>query len=223
MFSANDVLLAQLAYLSIALVEVATAYLQTFKYRKQDWNSTTTSDSFYKPYDTHVGGTNFWSLANLLNGYSKLALYGIAFLTQALTLLGIAPAINSQVWYYGIVIGVSSINALYVVLTGLAADKVADKCRQGNVTSACGIDLSEDFMLFFGLSGFSAATMYANFPAWLQGQTEAEAKAAVATEEATGEEGAEAEGDAEDNGEEKAEDDASAEDDSASLFSVVSL
>ena len=126
-------------------------------------------------------------------------------------------------------IGVSSINALYVVLTGLAADKVADKCRQGNVTSACDIDLGEDFMLFFGLSGFSAATMYANFPAWLQGQTEAEAKAAVATEEATEEatveEGAETEGDAdaEENDEEKEEDDASAEDDSASLFSVVSL
>ena len=102
----------------------------------------------------------------MLNSYSKLALYATAFVTQILTLVGIAPAINMQVWYYGIIIGVSSINAFYVILNGLAADKGADKCRQGNVSGACAIDFTEDFVLFFGLSGFSAGTMYANYPAW---------------------------------------------------------
>ena len=78
--SGGEVFLSQLSYMIIALVEVLAAVLITFRYRSQDWNGST-SDSFYKPYETHVGSTNWWSLANMINSYGKLSIFGIAFIT----------------------------------------------------------------------------------------------------------------------------------------------
>ena len=58
----------------------------------------------------------------MLNGYSKPAIYGVAFVTQILAILGIMPEINMMVWKYGVYLGVSGINLLYIVINGYAYD-----------------------------------------------------------------------------------------------------
>jgi len=162
-----EVLVSQLAYISIALVEVLAAYLIMLRYRTQDWSGVA-ADSYYKPYETHVGGTNWWSMANMLNRYGKLAIYGVAFTTQILAIVGIVPDINMMVWQYGVIMGVSTLDVLYIVLNGLAYDTATNKCRQDEVALACGVadTMAEDFSVFFGLSSFSAATIFMNYPMW---------------------------------------------------------
>jgi len=64
----------------ISIMEVAAAYLIQYRYRKQDWAGSA-SDSYYKPYETHVGGTNFWSLANSVNSLAKIFVFAAAFVT----------------------------------------------------------------------------------------------------------------------------------------------
>lgn len=106
--------------MGIGLLEIAFVYLNTFRYGARDWTSATTTDSYFKPYDTAVGGTNYWSLANMLNGYSKLAIYTVAFVTQILATVGIVPEINEMVWQYGVFYGMPTINVMVVTLMFLA-------------------------------------------------------------------------------------------------------
>ena len=47
-------------------------------------------------------GTNYWSMANALLQYSQIAVFGIAFLTQVLAMLGVAVSVNSLVWNHGV-------------------------------------------------------------------------------------------------------------------------
>ena len=59
--------------------------------------------SFYKTWTdnkdtTKLGSTNYWSLANMVNNYGRLTYWGILFLTQLLSLFGIAPALNMTLW-----------------------------------------------------------------------------------------------------------------------------
>ena len=199
--SGGEVFLSQLSYMIIALVEVLAAVLITFRYRSQDWNGST-SDSFYKPYETHVGGTNWWSLANMINSYGKLSIFGIAFITQLLATLGIAASINTIIWHWLVIVGVSLINVLYVIFDGLSYDTATDKCRSENVSNACTVQaaIELDFYIFFAMEGFVAATMYTNYSNWLQGQNEAAfdgGSEAEKTEEPVNQEDAATEGDAE--------------------------
>ena len=170
----------------VALLEALSAFLIAFRYRKQDWLGSA-SDSYYKQYETHVGGTNWWSLANSLNTYTKLIVYGTGFITQLLALFGIAPGINELIWQWGVIVGVTSVNVLFVLLNGMGYDAAVDKARQGEVASANTVvgQMDEDFALFFGLTSFSSSILWLNYPMWLQGQNDAtkEAEESSNTEE----------------------------------------
>ena len=65
--------------------------------------------------------------------------------------------------------GVSTVNVLFVLIQGLGYDAAKYRCRQDLAINACAVvdSMSEDNALFFGISGFSAAMIYLNYPIWL--------------------------------------------------------
>ena len=202
-YTSTEILVAQISYIMVALLEAISAFLIAFRYRKQDWLGSA-SDSYYKQYETHVGGTNWWSLANALNTYTKLVVYGAGFITQLLALFGIAPGINQTVWQWGVIVGVTTVNVLFVLFSGMGYDTAVDKARQEEVAGALTVvgQMDEDFALFFGLTSFSGSILWLNYPQWLQGQNDA-------TKEA--EESSSAEGEAEEEEEEATEETAEGE------------
>ena len=59
--------------------------------------------SFYKDWTdnsatTKLGSTNYWSLANMVNNYGRLAYWGILSIIQLLSLFGIAQGLNMMLW-----------------------------------------------------------------------------------------------------------------------------
>ena len=173
-YSSFEVLLSQLGYLFVAAFEVAVASMIQFRYRKQDWNGLA-SDDYYKSYEKYVNSTNWWSIANMMHNFSKIGIYGIAFTTQLLTMVGVLPLLNTVVWYYGVIVGLTAIEIFYLLLNGYAYDSAVYKCRQEGNSDACTVaaTIEYDWDLFFGLSAFSGSTLFMGYEMWLQGQDEA--------------------------------------------------
>ena len=83
---------AQRTYFTTALANSVQASLDTFRYRG--------SDSYYDDGDV-LGSTNYWQLANQMHGYSGVAFWSLASITQLLSMFGHAVDINLIVWLYG--------------------------------------------------------------------------------------------------------------------------
>jgi len=87
----SDQMEANLTFLFTALGVSLSSGLQLFRYRSDE--------NFY------IGGEyldfNGWKMANLLQDYSFLVLGGVAFITQLLSMFGIANEINLLVWMWG--------------------------------------------------------------------------------------------------------------------------
>jgi len=90
----SDQMEANLTFLGTALGVTLSSALQLFRYR-----SDKDDESFY------IGGDyldyNGWKTANHLHDYSFLVLGGVAFITQLLSMFGIANEINLLVWMWG--------------------------------------------------------------------------------------------------------------------------
>lgn len=84
---------ANLTFLFTALGVSVGSALQLFRYRSDE--------DFYLIGEQLTSG-NTWKWANLLQDYSMLALGGIAFITQLLSMFGIANEINLLVWMWGL-------------------------------------------------------------------------------------------------------------------------
>ena len=88
----SDQMEANLTFLFTALGVSLSSGLQLFRYRSNE--------------DFYIGGEyldfNGWKMANLLQDYSFLVLGGIAFITQLLSMFGIANEINLLVWMWGL-------------------------------------------------------------------------------------------------------------------------
>lgn len=70
----------------------------------------------------------------MLKTYSTLAIFAVAFITQILAMVGVASSINTMVWSYGVFLGMTSINMIYLTLMGYAYDTAVMKYRDnGNV------------------------------------------------------------------------------------------
>ena len=113
-----------MVYTSVALLELVLAVSISFRYRVT--NATGLAilgqkyvDDFYAIFDV-VSSTNYWKYGSMLLHYSKIGFFGVAFLTQVLSIFGIMTSINLMVWQYGIFVGVSLVNVLYIVLVGYA-------------------------------------------------------------------------------------------------------
>lgn len=60
----------------------------------------------------------------MLKTYSTLLIFGVAFITQILAMVGIASSVNSMVWNYGVFVGMIVVNMLYLTINGYAYDTV---------------------------------------------------------------------------------------------------
>jgi len=49
-------------------------------------------------------GTQWFELGSKMINFTSLAVYGVAFMTSLLALLGIAPSINYMVWFWGVMV-----------------------------------------------------------------------------------------------------------------------
>jgi len=59
-------------------------------------------------YDAYTvdksSGTQWFELGSKMINFTSLAVYGVAFMTSLLALLGIAPSINYMVWFWGVMV-----------------------------------------------------------------------------------------------------------------------
>jgi len=114
-----------MVYTSVALLELVLAVSILFRYRATRATGLAIIldqkyvDDFYAIFDV-VSSTNYWKYGSMLLHYSKIGFFGVAFLTQVLSVFGIMTSINLMVWQYGIFLGVSLVNVLYIVLVGYA-------------------------------------------------------------------------------------------------------
>ena len=112
------------------------AYLITFKFHSKDWSGTLT-DSYYKPFETSVNSLNLWQYASLMLHFSKMVIYGTAFVMQGLSFFGYLLELNIEVWELGVFIGISVVQVLYLLMQGYSYDLATDKCRNEAVEDAC--------------------------------------------------------------------------------------
>jgi len=89
-------------------------FMQQFRWR----SSTKSGQSYYVAWETLKAdlGTNYWELANMFNNYAGLAIFGVAFLTQAISFFGILNDINVMVWTYGVGMGGTILGVAYNLL-----------------------------------------------------------------------------------------------------------
>lgn len=68
---------ANLAYLSVATIITAFSYMRIFRWRKDYDNG----DSFYKDFETAVGGFNYWQWIYTVLDWGRLGIFGFAWIT----------------------------------------------------------------------------------------------------------------------------------------------
>ena len=157
----------------MATIEVVYSFLVAFSYKSKDWTSATLTDAYEKPYETHVNSSlNLWKIANMMLHYSKLAMFGVALILQIVSVAGIANDINLLVWDWSIFVAYGSIQILYAVLLGYSYDTAVNKCRQEELTGACGVVtlMDQDWTTFLGMAAFSTSLLSMDTGAWRQGQ-----------------------------------------------------
>lgn len=80
---------ANMTFLMVAFSGMAQIALKTFRYRS--------NENYYDSGAT-TSTTNYWEYSNMISGYYFLAAFSIAFITQLLSMFGIANEINLYVW-----------------------------------------------------------------------------------------------------------------------------
>ena len=117
----------------------------------------------------------------MLRNYSTLAIFGAAFITQILAMVGISPSINGMVWNYGVFLAIPVINMLYILLVGYAYDSVAVLNMSSSTASAAEKtaayvaqgQISREFALFFGWTAAMSTVLYINNLTWEESQKKA--------------------------------------------------
>lgn len=112
----------QIGYLTIAMLNLSYPIFSQFKIRAD-----IDTVGFYDVYDALLtaisGGTNYVKIADLIMDYGAMSIWGAAFITQTLSLFGIATDINMMVWDYGVMYGLFYITFTYVVMQLLSLFK----------------------------------------------------------------------------------------------------
>lgn len=100
----------QIGYLTVALLNLGYPILSQFKIR---------SSTYYTDYDTFmttISGTNYMKIADMIMDYGALSIWGVAFITQILSMAGILADINMMVWDFGVMYGLFYITLSYVIM-----------------------------------------------------------------------------------------------------------
>ena len=101
----------QYIFLSIAIMNMTKVGLEIFLFRRPD--------NYYTNGDKGVENntSNYWKLANQIFLNGAFYIFALATVTQILSLLGIAPALNLYMWEFGVMSGVGLLNTVYGALT----------------------------------------------------------------------------------------------------------
>lgn len=98
------------------------------------------SDStFYDLGDTYLS-TNYWEQANMVRHPTRMLIFGILFILQLLSMLGIAVDINMMAWHYLMPVWMIT-NMVANVLEFLAYDGLYSKYNEDTTTYAVALDL----------------------------------------------------------------------------------
>ena len=175
--TSTEVLLGQLTYLGIATFQVVSAVLVAFRYRTANIYNSGTSD-FYGDYELALLTGNLWKYADMLNNYSKIVIFGVALITQILSMAGLFASINMLVWSYGVFVAYFSITIVYLLMMGYSYQMAADDYGT-NIDANAGVVMTlmkNDFITFFGVTAFTIAGFTTNYTKWYQGQKMATAE-----------------------------------------------
>ena len=124
---------ANLKYLMTSGFTMIGAALTYLRYR---------SDStFYAGGDTYLS-SNYWEQANMVRHPSRIAIFGILFILQALSMAGIAAEINMMAWHYLIPVWMLT-NMVANVLELLAYDGLYSKYAEDTTNNAAALDLMQ--------------------------------------------------------------------------------
>lgn len=135
----NDLRMANLAFLMVAGHITATAVIDLFFWKWQITYLGTKSDATTEQQEHHFtteyACTNagdfsrgWWKLGSLIGDWAMLGIYGTAFLTQLLSMFGIAAAINMMVWGYGVML-VGNIGTMIVTTLWMLGYREAMKLQ----------------------------------------------------------------------------------------------
>lgn len=128
----QDLLEANLVYLWTAGALGVTALLELFVYKWQvtvdgtDADGETETREYIYNYDYTMRAAEYTDTmynrqAGQILAYGNLAIYGSAMITQLLSMLGIAVAVNGMVWWYGVAMGTGIVTliASYYFMAGM--------------------------------------------------------------------------------------------------------
>ena len=170
-------LYGQIAFLTVALFNVAIPAMIQFRWRADP----SATESWYALWTTSVAksglSTNYWELSNMVRNYGSIALWSVAFITQALSLAGLFADINVLVWTMGVMLFGLLLNITYSVLVLLgimAAQKFnGTTTNDANEIIAAGnfvTGLANEFAMVVAGQAFSGAIMAMNKDSWWAAQ-----------------------------------------------------
>ena len=110
-----DILQANLTMVGALL----TATL-AFGYNQFVSSNVTDYTTLMSNYKTQTSNNEYWNYANMTKGYGLLAIYGIAFVSQALATFGIAVEINTMVREWGVMALGTGVGLIYSLLLAAA-------------------------------------------------------------------------------------------------------
>ena len=99
----------------MALLNTVVPALTQFVWRANRDNG----DSYYKSWDDKsalLGTSKTWERANLIYNYGSIAVWGLALITQLLSMGGILADINYLIWSLGVALGGLVITLVYELL-----------------------------------------------------------------------------------------------------------
>jgi len=79
-----------MTFLGMAIETGLMAGLELFRYRS--------ASTYYD--DGNISSTNWWKLANLIEGYASLSIAGILTISQLLSMFGVGASVNMMLWGY---------------------------------------------------------------------------------------------------------------------------
>ena len=157
----------QLAYTAVAAFVTAHVALSAFRYKP--------FASYYTDGDTIYTTTNWWKLSAQIGSYGALGLYGLATLTQLLSLFGVASETNVLVWQYGVGIAGMVVKAAAGILLAIAYEQAwtisQDGANANQATAATVLAEIEQGMIEKGaLEASSTFTLYSQYENWMAAQ-----------------------------------------------------
>merc|ERR1712013_145921 len=146
--------MGNLTYLLVAAGVATHAALMAFRYASRSGH--------YAAFLAGTG-TNWFEIGDLIQNYANLSLFGIAFVTQLLALLGIATGLNAMVWMWGIMLAGGLANGVAGFMKFLAYDTCWDKA------SACQGLVKTDMIMNTAMETSVSLALFMQGENWMWG------------------------------------------------------